>query len=225
MKLKKTLFLSLFSLPFALMACGDEVTKVTEVNERVQISVLKPGDKLSKQSCDSTNAGKLIYVEDSSAVFTCNGKSWESLDGENGENAVRANGEPGQNGVGCTAKNVKKEARSGYELTCGKTVVDTIWNGADGEDGKNLNGDRGKDGSWCTAQKVETDNRTGYELTCDDAVVDTLWNGKDGENSTEIDEVRNCIIENDSTDASTVTLVCGQGDDAVRTTFIVPNKN
>lgn len=166
MLMKKILALSALSIPFALTACGDDVTKVYE---NPGMAVLESGEKLSGKTCDSSMVGEMLFVMDSSAAFVCDGKSWVPMKG--------ADGEAGSSEAiaGCSAKKVKKGKRTGYELTCGKDVVDTLWNGSDGENGT------GEAGLGCSAKTVTKKDRKGIEVTCGKDVIDTLWNGVDGE--------------------------------------------
>ncbi len=170
--MKRILAPSVLAASFALMSCGDDVTKVYE---NPGIALLDAGEKLSEQTCDSKTAGETLFVMDSSAAFICDGENWVSMKGADGKS------EKGKNGAGCSAAKVTKDDRSGVEITCGGAVVDTLWNGVDGEDGKDAKAKDGKDGASCTAAKVIRDDRRGVEITCGGAVVDTLWNGVDGE--------------------------------------------
>ncbi|MCQ2063457.1 MAG: hypothetical protein MJY99_09010, partial [Fibrobacter sp.] len=122
-----------------LAACGDDVTEVNEIHQD-GMAVLEAGEKLSKQACDTTNVGEMLFVMDSSAAFVCDGKSWQTFKGEDGGKGDP--GKDGDNGTGCTSKSVKNAAGlEGLEVTCGETVIDTIWNGRDGKDGED--GDNG----------------------------------------------------------------------------------
>lgn len=169
---KKAIVPSMLVVLLALMACGDDVTKVYE---NPGMAVLESGEKLSGKTCDSSMVGEMLFVMDSSAAFVCDGKSWVPMKGADGEAGLS------EAIAGCSAKKVKKGKRTGYELTCGKDVIDTLWDGVDGEDGKDAKAKNGKDGASCSAAKVTKDDRSGVEITCDNEVVDTLWNGADGE--------------------------------------------
>ncbi len=148
-----------------LCACGDDVTEVNEIHQD-GIAVLEAGLELSKQKCDAENVGEMLFVTDSAEVFFCDGKTWQTTkgaDGKDGKDGVGkdgkigpqgpqgetgkpgepgADGDDGNDGESCTAKQVKNAAGiEGLEVTCGKTVVGTIWNGSKGEQGE-----RGEDG-------------------------------------------------------------------------------
>ena len=198
MNKKYLLALAASTLMFA--ACGDEVTEIHQDG----MAVLEKGEKLSKQACDEANVGEMLFVMDSSEVFFCDGKSWQTLkgekgadgtdgsdgkDGKDGKDGVRGekgdkgskgdSGKDGDNGTSCTAKSVKNKAGlEGVEVTCGKTVVDTIWNGEKGDSGKD-----GDNGTSCTAKSVKNKaGLEGLEVTCGETVVDTIWNGEKGDN-------------------------------------------
>ena len=173
---------------FTLTACGDDVT---EVHENSYMAVLESGKKLSKQACDSTNVGEMLFVTDSSATFVCNGNDWTNLkgsDGKDGETKSKIDtlyiekesgkSSKGLDGKSCSATKVSKGGRSGFELTCGETFVDTIWNG-----------EKGENGSSCTATKVKKDGLNGVEVTCEGSVVGTIWDGADGKNGNSAYEI------------------------------------
>ena len=182
--MNKKYLLAIVASTLMFVACGgDDVTEVTEIHQD-GMAVLEKGEKLSKQACDTTNVGEMLFVMDSSAAFVCDGESWQTLkgadgkDGEKGDKGAKGDsgedGEDGENGTSCTAKSVKNKAGlEGLEVTCGKTVVDTIWNGKDGASGKN--GEAGKNGIGCSARD---DGKGKVTLTCgegDDAVSTILY--------------------------------------------------
>lgn len=124
-----------------LAACGDDVTEKIVYHDNGSISVLDAGKKLKKQQCDSTNAGELLFVVDSSDVFLCNGEEWETLKGDTG-----ARGDKGKTGA------------KGETGAKGKT-------GAKGDDGESLTGSAGPrgstgadglDGTGCNVVKEES---------------------------------------------------------------------
>ena len=178
----------LFTVPlFAAMAftaCGDDVTEVTEIRQE-GMAVLEKGEKLSKQACDTTNVGEMLFVMDSSEAFICDGESWQTLKGADGTDGSDGkdgkdgkDGVDGKDGLSCSAKYVIDKAKmlTGVALSCGESIVDTIWNGADGKDGD--------DGTNCSAKSVKNKAKTrdGIEVTCGETVVDTIWNGEKGDN-------------------------------------------
>ena len=218
MNKKKFVFASIFAsmTALAITACGDDVTKINEIHQD-GMAVLEKGQKLSEQACDTANVGEMLFVMDSSEAFICDGKSWQTLKGEKGETGdAGKDGSDGANGTSCTVKSVKnKDDLRGLEVTCGKTVVDTIWNGAAGKDGKP--GDSGKDGSDgangtnCTAKSVENDaGLKGFELTCGETVVGTIWNGKKGGDGETGKDGASCSLTDDGN--GSVVVTCGDDD-------------
>ena len=61
------------------IACGDETTSVTETPA---MSVVESGKKMVV--CSDDNAGDIVYVKDSSAVFYCADGEWQTLNGKDG---------------------------------------------------------------------------------------------------------------------------------------------
>ena len=81
-------------LAFAvLVACGDEVTEVTEVNES-GMKIIEKGEKLP--SCTTDNEGALVYALDSAAAYACVNREWTSFKGDKGDDG--ANGKDGKKG-------------------------------------------------------------------------------------------------------------------------------
>lgn len=154
------------SAAILLSACGDENTYVTQGDNKPSVSVLESGKKLYKQPCDSTNIGSQLYVKDSSSMYFCDGEDWISMKGTDGKD--------GDDGTSCTAKKIEKDNRTGYILTCGKDVVDTLWDGKNGQDGKD---GVGKDGSSCTTEAI----KDGYKVICGGDSVGVVKNGEKGE--------------------------------------------
>ena len=62
-----------------LTACGDDVTNVTEVNEKVALDIVEKYKELPK--CEDSLYGTLIYAADSSQVYACTSDGWASLKG------------------------------------------------------------------------------------------------------------------------------------------------
>ena len=150
----KRLILPLIGAALFFAACGDDVTNVTEVNEKVALDIVEKYKELPK--CEDSLYGTLIYAADSSQVYACTSDGWASLkgengdqgddglDGEDGENGEKGkdgeDGADGADGESCTATALKDG--SGIEVMCGGKTVGVIsngTNGTDGEDGTNCN--------------------------------------------------------------------------------------
>lgn len=115
-----------------LLGCGDDVTKINEVH-RVETSSVENMKQLKKESCDSTNAGETIFVEDSSAIFFCSGEEWLPLKGEKGDKGPTgskgAAGETGDKGAtgakGATGDSATVAGKTGPRGETGKTGADS----------------------------------------------------------------------------------------------------
>ncbi len=139
------------ALPLAVGAfllgagCGDDVTKTTVVNETTGIAQLAKGDTLPE--CTKDNAGEMLYVADSGAVYHCTGKAWATLNGTDG-----TDGKDGASGESCEAVALKDG--SGYKILCGADSIGVVLNGADGEKGDSgaigATGETGAVGEGCT---------------------------------------------------------------------------
>lgn len=135
-----------------LAACGDEVTEVTNVNEKASLDMVEKYNELPK--CEESIYGSLVYAADSSQVYACTSDGWGSLKGDKGDKGD--DGKAGEND-----KNGEK--------------------GADGKDGSNgEDGEDGKDGTSCTATKLK--DGSGIEVMCGGKTVGTITNGTNGEN-------------------------------------------
>jgi len=166
------------------IACGDENT--TKVNESTGLDVIAKGDTLPQ--CGSDNAGDMVFVTDSSAVYYCADEKWSMLNGKDGEQGDKGGqGEPGDagdsgkdgdEGTSCTAKIVE----AGIEVTCGDTVIGTIKNGDTGD------AIEGKKGNSCSATQDEKTKNVTITCETDDGkgVTYTVVNGTDGKSAYEL---------------------------------------
>ena len=144
-------------------ACGDEVSKVTEVSQAVGVQVVDAGKALPK--CNADNEGAMVYSVDSAATYTCIGTTWTSMkgkdgkdgtdgkngkDGKNGANgatgAAGSAGADGDDGSSCTVKALKNG--NGYKIVCGGDSVGVVLNGQNGAKGDSgVKGDSGATGN------------------------------------------------------------------------------
>ena len=139
---KKISFTAGVAVIAMLAACGDDVTNVTEVNEKAAIDLVEKYKNLPK--CEDPIYGSLIYAADSSQVYACTSDGWISLkgekgaqgeDGENGKDGE--DGTDGENGTSCTANQLSDGL--GYNIVCGGKTVGTIKNGTNGDKGTSCN--------------------------------------------------------------------------------------
>lgn len=170
-----------------LTACGDEVTEVTNVDEKASLDIVEKYKELPK--CEESIYGSLVYAADSSQVYACTSDGWGSLKGEKGDTGAKGDdgkagengtngkdGDDGKNGESCTATALKDG--SGIEVKCDGKVVGTIKNGADGAKGADgTNGTNGLDGESCTTKAVEN----GIEVSCPGSEPVVITNGDKGE--------------------------------------------
>ena len=88
-----------------LVACGDEVTEVTEVHE-TGMKIVEEGEKLPE--CTTENEGTMVYALDSAAAYACVNREWTSFNGKDG-----ADGKDGRDGsAGSDAGSYPESCRS-----------------------------------------------------------------------------------------------------------------
>lgn len=171
-------------------ACSDDVTEV--YNGTTGMSVLGEGEKLSKQACDESNIGEMLYVTDESAAFFCNGEKWETLKGEDGKD-----------GNTCSVKQNKD--KSVTTITCETEDGEVSYDVKNGKDGKD--GDDGDDGYSCSAK--QNSDKTVTTITCetkDGKVSYKVRNGADGGDG---NDGSGCKVVDNGDGA--VNIVCGEG--------------
>ncbi len=185
MKKQFVISLSAVAGSVLLSACGDDVTKVTNVtNETSSMEIVASADSLGK--CDSSTLEKTVYASNEKAAYVCTDSGWVSLD------------QKASDGKSCTAETL--EDSSGYRIVCGGDSVGVIRNGENGSDGKDgedgEKGDSGKNGTTCTVEILS--DGTGYKVVCGGDSVGVIRNGADG---------NSCIITDHGD--GTVLQVCG----------------
>lgn len=141
-----------------LVACGDEVTEITEVNE-TGMKVIEKGEDMPK--CTSENEGALVYALDSATAYACVNREWTSLNGKDGQDGKDgAKGEKGDQG---------EQGKQGEKGDQGKQ-------GPKGDDGND-----GEDGTGCFVE----DSGDGFALvTCgegENASIMKIFKGMCGE--------------------------------------------
>ena len=146
-----------------LVACGDDVTRITNVG----VDSVAAYEDLSE--CTAKDEGTLVYVKDKGATYLCSDESWHSVKGEDGKNGD--DGKNGENGTSCTVKELTDG--TGFDVLCGDKKVGTLKNGEAGKAGAN--------GTSCSLS--ENAAKTGYDLVCGDKTV-TVKDGASGESCT-----------------------------------------
>ena len=173
-----------FSLAFGggllLVACGDDVTQVTQ--ETSGMEVVSSADSLGK--CTEERSGEMKFASKENAVYVCSDSSWKNVSAT--EN------------VSCSAESFKDS--SGFKIVCDGDSVGVIFNGKDGSDGKD--GEAGAVESYCTVEEsplLDSDfGRGAYLVVCGSDTVGTIRDGLAG---------KGCTITDNGD--GTVTQVCG----------------
>ena len=172
----------LSALVLSFTACGDDVTKVTQVTgETSGLEIVASADSLGK--CTEEISGEMKFASKENAVYVCADSIWQSLSSNTK--------------ISCTAESLKDS--SGYKIVCGEDSVGVVFNGNDGK-----NGEAGKAGTSCMVTEsplLDLDFGGGYFVVCGSDTVGTLVSGRDGES---------CTLT-DNGDGS-VTQVCGASE-------------
>lgn len=140
-------------------ACGDDTSSKNDSG----LSTV--GNVSELPECEAANAGQMIYVADSGAVFFCNTTFWKNLSGNNGIDGIN-----GTDGAGCIAVPNKDEfgQNISYSVMCDGNLIGTLQNG--------------NDGASCIAEEVVN----GYAIICDGVSVGVLQHGTNGTSCTAI---------------------------------------
>ncbi len=194
----------------ALLACGDDVTKMTNVtNETTGMEVAASADSLG--ACDSAAIGKTVFASSESSVYICADSGWVPLSKTSASGKDGADGENGSDGASCTVAALSDS--SGYKVVCGGDSVGVILNGADGKDGASgENGSDGKDGANGTSCTVAAlSDGSGYKIVCGGDSVGVILNGTNGKDGKDGASGENgCRLASDS--SGVVKIVCAASD-------------
>lgn len=187
----RTFKYSLLGLSSAMLffACGDDVTKVTEVTQETSgLEVVASADSLGK--CTAENVGEMKFAQKERAVYVCADSAWQNVSaaGKDGEK-----GEAGKDGSSCAVESLADS--SGYKIVCGSDSVGVILNGEKGE--------AGKDGASCSVEPLA--DSSGYKVVCGSDSVGVILNGIDGK-----DDESSCRFAEDKD--GVVKFVCGKAD-------------
>ena len=153
-----------------LVACGDEVTEITEVNE-TGMKVIEKGEDMPK--CTSENEGALVYALDSATAYACVNREWTSLNGKDGQDGKDGidgkDGQDGKDGAKGEKGDQGEQGKQGEKGDQGKQ-------GPKGDDGND-----GEDGTGCSVE----DTGDGFALvTCgegENASIMKIFKGMCGE--------------------------------------------
>lgn len=202
-----------------LVACGDDITQVTNVG----MDTVATYEDLSE--CTTQNEGVLIYVKDKGNTYLCSDESWHSVKGEDGKNGTNGtNGNDGKNGTNGKNGENGTNGKSAFDLAKEQDPSLTLANWL-----ASLKGDKGEDGTNCSVSKSGsvttidcgngntatisdgasgTNGKSAYELANTELTLEA-WlaslKGANGSNGT------NCSV---SKSGSTTTIDCGGGNTA-----------
>ena len=130
--MKKCFVLAVFIVMF-LAACGDDVTKVTNITQETSgLEVVASADSLGK--CTAGRSGEMKFAQKENAVYVCADSAWKKASTEGKD------GSDGKDGTSCTVELLVDS--SGYKVVCGGDSVGVIFNGEKGS--------AGKDGETCS---------------------------------------------------------------------------
>ena len=187
--MKATQFASFGIIPAALFiaACGDDVTKVTKIEETSGMEVVASADSLGK--CTAEISGEMKFATKENAVYVCADSAWKNV--SKTEKTT------------CSAEALSDS--SGFKIVCDGDSVGVVKNGANGTDGEK--GEAGKDGASGESCKLVDGpvREAGSSLVqtsfvvCGKDTVGTISDGRPGEN---------CELA-DGGDG-TVSVVCGE---------------
>lgn len=130
--MKKCFVLAVLTAMF-LAACGDDVTKVTNITQETSgLEVVASADSLGK--CTAGRSGEMKFAQKENAVYVCADSAWKKASTEGKD------GSDGKDGTSCTVELLVDS--SGYKVVCGGDSVGVIFNGEKGS--------AGKDGETCS---------------------------------------------------------------------------
>lgn len=130
--MKKCFVLAVFIVMF-LAACGDDVTKVTNITQETSgLEVVASADSLGK--CTAERSGEMKFAQKENAAFVCADSVWKNA------SEAGKDGSDGKDGTSCTVELLVDS--SGYKVVCGGDSVGVIFNGEKGS--------AGKDGETCS---------------------------------------------------------------------------
>ena len=196
--MKTTQIALLGIIPAALLtiACGDDVTQVTKIEETSGLEIVASADSLGK--CTAELSGEMKFASKENAVYVCADSAWKNI-----SEAKK---------TACSAEALSDG--SGFKIVCDGDSVGVVKNGTNGTDGKK--GEAGKDGANGEGCKLVDGpiREAGSSLVqtsfviCGKDTVGTLSDGRPGEG---------CDIS-DIGDG-TVSVVCGDASTTLYKAF------
>ena len=186
MKTKHLAMAALLSTASLFTACGDDVTKVTEIEKKTSgLETVASADSLGK--CTSEISGEMRFATKENAVYVCADSAWKNV--SKTEKTT------------CSAETLSDS--SGFKIVCNGDSIGVVKNGANGKTG--AKGDAGKDGANGESCKLVD----GPVLEAGSSLVQTSFVvcGKDSVTLSDGRPGEGCDIS-DGGDG-TVSVVCG----------------
>lgn len=181
-------FLTSLSLVIFLCSCGDEITTLTE-SQGNGVQNVAANDSLP--ICDSSNLGKIIFVQKSASLMFCGDEGWSSLKGTDGENG--SEGELGEVHKSVDTIFVNRVDTVFVDVRDTVLIVDSVF---------------GIPGVGCNSEPIEG----GHKIVCNGDSVGVVFDGRDGNvGSIGNDGKGSCEVIDDF--EGTMTISCGVGDD------------
>lgn len=109
---------ALFAIAVSLAACGDDVTKVTKIEENHDARVV---GSLMEASCNGTT-GEMVFSREDNQLYVCAAGEWISMKGSDGKDGQSDSASSGN----CKTRHVKAVGVEGVVIDCGSTL-DTLW--------------------------------------------------------------------------------------------------
>ena len=177
----------IFPMALFIAACGDDVTKVTKIEETSGLEVVASADSLG--TCTAELSGEMKFATKENAVYVCADSAWKNI-----SEAKK---------TACSAEALSDS--SGFKIVCDGDSVGVVKNGEDGK--KGAEGDAGKDGANGEGCKLVDGpiREAGSSLVqtsfvvCGGDTVGTISDGRPGEN---------CELADNGD--GTVKVVCGE---------------
>ena len=195
MKTKAIVQFGIIPAALFIAACGDDVTKVTKIEETSGMEIIASADSLGK--CSEEISGEMKFASKENAVFVCADSAWKNV-----SEAEK---------TACSAEALSDS--SGFKIVCDGDSIGVLKNGANGKTG--AKGDAGKDGASGEGCKLvdgpvreagSSQIRTSLVICGSDTL--TLSDGRPGEG---------CNIS-DGGDG-TVSVVCGDASTTLYKAF------
>ena len=166
-------YLAFLSLAILLVACGDENTEVTQIN---QMGMDIVGSVKDLPECTDDNEGEQALVKGETSIRVCVDGKWFATKSDDAFE------------FSCKTEELKDG--SGLKIVCNGDSIGVVLNGAAGQDGKpgkdgkpgetgkdgnegkkgdtGANGEDGKDGAGCS---ISARTETTVSITCGDSVI------------------------------------------------------